>query len=62
MPELVKNVNDKNLKVAEKALIAIDLFCENLESKVQPYLNFLLPALVNVIIKPEANPYYYFNL
>jgi hypothetical protein len=34
MPELVKNLHDSNLKVGEKALISIDLFCENLESKV----------------------------
>jgi hypothetical protein len=45
MPELVKNLDSKSLKVAEKAIIAIDMFCENLEIKVKQYLPILLPSL-----------------
>ncbi len=42
MPALIENVSNGNVKVGEKALAAIDIFCENLEEKVVEYLSPLL--------------------
>jgi len=38
MPALIENISNANLKVGEKSLAAIDIFCENLEEKVREYL------------------------
>lgn len=48
LPAIANSLNDLNIKVAEKAMIAIDLFCNNMEEELVNYLPILVPKLVQV--------------
>jgi len=54
IPALVSNFSNLSSKVAEKAMIAIDIFCENMEKEIIQYLPSLIPQLVAVVTNPQT--------
>lgn len=50
---MLENLQQLDPRIREKCLLAIDIFCENMEKdKIQPYLPKLIPMLVGVFLAP----------
>lgn len=55
IPILLKGFNEEDVKVAEKSVFSMDLFCENMEREILPYLSVIMPALAGLIVSPKAS-------
>jgi len=55
IPALVSNFANMSTKVSEKAMIAIDIFCENMEKEIIQYLPDLIPQFLNVVTNPQTS-------
>ncbi len=52
----MSNLNDLEVKVAEKALEGLDAFIDNLEEhQIIGYLNVIIPTLVQILAKKESS-------
>ena len=49
IPALIQNFSNSNTKIAEKAMIAIDIFSENMNEEIVDYLPALLPQIISVV-------------
>ena len=54
IPILLKGFNEEDSKVAEKSVFSMDIFCENMEKEIIPYLSTIMPSLANLTVNPKA--------
>ena len=54
IPFLLRALDDVDKKVVEKALFAINIFCENMEGQIQTYLDKIMPALAIILTNENA--------
>ena len=54
VPFLLRALGDVDKKVVEKALFAINIFCENMEGEIQAYLDKIMPALAVILTSEQA--------
>jgi len=54
IPILLKAFNEEDLKVAEKAVFSMDIFCENMEKEIIPYLTTIMPCLAGLITNSRS--------
>jgi len=55
IPILLKGFTEEDIKVAEKSVFSMDIFCENMEREIIPYLNIIMPSLAGLIVSPKAS-------
>ncbi len=52
---MIKYTGDSNVKVSEKALIAIDIFLDGMEQEnILPYLAMVIPKLIEVLVSEKS--------
>ena len=57
IPSMMAYVGDASTKVAEKALIAVDVFFENMEEDdIKNYLPTVIPRLSEVLLAEKSTP------
>lgn len=54
IPILLNSFNEADIKVAEKAVFSMDIFCENMEREIEPYLSSIMPEIANMTINARA--------
>lgn len=54
IPFLLGALDDVDKKVVEKALFAINIFCENMEGLIEVYLDKVMPALAIILMNEKA--------
>lgn len=57
IPAMMKSFSDLSPKVTEKALIATDIFFDNMEEEdINSYLPVVIPELIKVLMSNGSNP------
>ena len=52
---MINHIGDLNVKVSEKALIAIDVFLDGMvQEDILPYLPVVIPKLIEVLISEKS--------
>jgi hypothetical protein len=55
IPAILNSFNDLSVKVAEKSLFALDIFCDKMEDELNFYLDTIIPKLCQISVAPQAN-------
>jgi hypothetical protein len=56
LPSMMGYINDLSQKVAEKALMALDMYIENLEAEqISEYLPVIIPKLLEILASDKSN-------
>lgn len=62
IPALLNNLNIEQPIILQKTLISLQTFADNMNKEILEHLSLMMNALKTIIVHPNVNQYYYFQL